>query len=275
MTSSTPPAVGAADITEKKNGAARTTSIAWANVPETPSAEFRRQRQSSLASSVGSGSVGSVGSFGSSSGLPNASGRSGVTRQRSLSSPPPPPFVYPPFLTDFLHIPTSPRISHFPSLGTIIPNNRGAMAASDVGLTHVSLSGDNSSFLKRVSFDTFNNKDASDFSLTLKSKHKDYAYTRRSRTFLCGTDQNDYSEFALEWLIDELVDDGDEIVCLRVVDKDSKMSSDSAALQERLYRQEARKLLNQIIEKNEDDKTISVILEFAVGKVHETIQKMV
>lgn len=150
-----------------------------------------------------------------------------------------------------------------------------AIAASDVGLTHVNLSGDNSSFLKRVSFDTFNNKDASDFSLTLKSKHKDYAYTRRSRTFLCGTDQNDYSEFALEWLIDELVDDGDEIVCLRVVDKDSKMSSDSAALQERLYRQEARKLLNQIIEKNEDDKTISVILEFAVGKVHETIQKMV
>lgn len=149
------------------------------------------------------------------------------------------------------------------------------MAASDVGLTHLNLSGDNSSFLKRVSFDTFNNKDASDFSLTLKSKHKDYAYTRRSRTFLCGTDQNDYSEFALEWLIDELVDDGDEIVCLRVVDKDSKMSSDSAALQERLYRQEARKLLNQIIEKNEDDKTISVILEFAVGKVHETIQKMV
>lgn len=280
MTSSTPPAVGVADIAEKKNGAARTTSIAWANVPETPSAEFRRQRQSSLASSVGSGSVGSVGSFGSSSGLPNASGRSGVTRQRSLSSPPPPPFVYPPPPSLLIFFISPPPPAHFPSLGApltppIIPNNRGAMAASDVGLTHANLSGDNSSFLKRVSFDTFNNKDASDFSLTLKSKHKDYAYTRRSRTFLCGTDQNDYSEFALEWLIDELVDDGDEIVCLRVVDKDSKMSSDSAALQERLYRQEARKLLNQIIEKNEDDKTISVILEFAVGKVHETIQKMV
>ncbi|CAZ80128.1 unnamed protein product [Tuber melanosporum] len=129
-------------------------------------------------------------------------------------------------------------------------------------------------FLKRVSFDTFDNKDASDFSLTLKSKHKDYAYTRRSRTFLCGTDQNDYSEFALEWLIDELVDDGDEVVCLRVVDKDSKISSD-AALQVRQYRHEAENLLNQIIEKNEDDKTISIILEFAVGKVHETIQKMI
>ncbi|KAA8893133.1 hypothetical protein FN846DRAFT_980296 [Sphaerosporella brunnea] len=130
------------------------------------------------------------------------------------------------------------------------------------------------SFLKRVSFDTFDNKDATDFSLTLKSKHRDYTYTRRSRTFLCGTDQNDYSEFALEWLIDELVDDGDEIVCLRVVDKDSKISSD-AALQERQYRQEARKLLDQIIEKNEEEKAISIILEFAVGKVHETIQRMI
>jgi len=144
---------------------------------------------------------------------------------------------------------------------------------SDSGLTSLHVGGD-STFLKRVSFDTFDNKDASDFSLTLKSKHKDYAYTRRSRTFLCGTDQNDYSEFALEWLIDELVDDGDEVVCLRVVDKDSKISSD-AALQERQYRHEAQNLLDQIIEKNEDDKTISIILEFAVGKVHETIQRMV
>lgn len=129
------------------------------------------------------------------------------------------------------------------------------------------------SFIKRVGFDTFDNKDATDFSLTLKSKHKDYQYTRRSRTFLCGTDQNDYSEFALEWLIDELVEDGDEIVCLRVVDKDSKINSDAG--QERQYRQEATKLIDQIIEKNEDEKAISIILEFSVGKVHEMIQRMV
>lgn len=128
--------------------------------------------------------------------------------------------------------------------------------------------------MKRVGFDTFDNKDASDFSLTLKAKHKDYNYTRRSRTFLCGTDQNEYSEFALEWLIDELVDDGDEVVCLRVVDKDSKMSSDSS-IQERVYRQEARKLLNEIIKKNDEDKAISIVLEFSVGKVHDTIQRMV
>lgn len=134
----------------------------------------------------------------------------------------------------------------------------------------------NSTFQSRVSFDTFDNKDATDFSLTLNSKHKNYQYTRRSRTFLCGTDQNDYSDFALEWLIEELVDDGDEIVCLRVVDKDAKISSD-ASVEEGRYRTEAKNLLDQIIEKNKnsEERTISLVLEFAVGKVHDTIQRMV
>ncbi len=127
----------------------------------------------------------------------------------------------------------------------------------------------------RVSFDTFDNRDATDFSFTLVSKHKHYAYTPRSRTFLCGTDQNDYSEFALQWLVDDLVEDGDEIVCLRVVDKDSKIASD-ASLQEGKYKVEARKLLEQIQNKNKkDEKSISLILEFAVGKVPDTIQRMV
>ena len=127
----------------------------------------------------------------------------------------------------------------------------------------------------RVSFDTFDNKDAIDFSFTLRSKHKNYSYSKRSRTFLCGTDQNDYSEFALEWLIDELVDDGDEVVCLRVVDKDSKISSESS-VEEGRYRTEAHKLLEQIKAKNnQDEKSISLVLEFAVGKVQETIQRMV
>ncbi|KAI9784043.1 MAG: hypothetical protein M1816_001074 [Peltula sp. TS41687] len=130
------------------------------------------------------------------------------------------------------------------------------------------------SFQNRVSFDTFDNKDASDFSLTLNCKHNDYHYTRRSRTFLCGTDQNDYSEFALEWLIDELVDDGDEIVCLRVVDRDSKISSDASVAEGR-YRTEAKKLLEEIIAKNHEGKAISLVLEFAVGKVHDTIQQMI
>lgn len=106
-------------------------------------------------------------------------------------------------------------------------------------------------------------------------KHKGYQCTRRSRTFLCGTDQNDYSDFALEWLIDELMDDGDEIVCLRAVEKDSTIASD-AAIEEGKYRQEAEKLFEQVIQKNsQDEKAISLVLELAVGKVQDIIQRMV
>ncbi|KAK2813631.1 hypothetical protein FQN50_000026 [Emmonsiellopsis sp. PD_5] len=132
-----------------------------------------------------------------------------------------------------------------------------------------------SAYNRGVSFDTFDNRDATDFSLTLNYKHKDYHASRRSRTFLCGTDQNDYSDFALEWLIDELVDDGDEIVCLRVVEKDSKIASDSS-VEEGRYRQEAQKLLDQVISKNShDEKAISLVMELAVGKVQEIIQRMI
>ncbi|KAF2199244.1 adenine nucleotide alpha hydrolases-like protein [Delitschia confertaspora ATCC 74209] len=124
-------------------------------------------------------------------------------------------------------------------------------------------------FQPRVSFDTFDKP--ADFieenSFTLVAKHKDYAYTKRSRTFLCGCDDNEYSEYALQWLIDELVDDGDEIVCLRVVE-------DPSAEKAR-YRAEAESLMKQVQSKNHENKAINVILEFAVGKVNKVIDEMI
>ena len=74
--------------------------------------------------------------------------------------------------------------------------------------------------------------------------------------------------------MDELVEDGDEIVCLRVVDKDSKLNSDTS-LQEEKYKIEARKFLDHIQAKNDSPKSIGLISEFAVGRVPETIQRMV
>ncbi|KAK3703143.1 hypothetical protein LTR37_014620 [Vermiconidia calcicola] len=131
-------------------------------------------------------------------------------------------------------------------------------------------------FRPSVSFDTFSNKEASDFSLTLNRKHRDYEYTRRSRTFLCGTDTNEYSDTALEWLIDELVDDGDEVVCLRVVEKDSREAVKWAGgMGEKGYRKEAERFLEAIEKKNTEDRAISLVLEFSVGKVHDTIQQMI
>lgn len=131
-------------------------------------------------------------------------------------------------------------------------------------------------FRAGVGFDTFSNPSASDFSLTLNRKHRDYVYTKRSRTFLCGTDTNEYSDTALEWLIDELVDDGDEVVCLRVVEKDSKEATRwSGGQGEKGYRREAQRFLEEIEKKNTEDRAISLVLEFSIGKVHDTIQQMI
>ncbi|KAK3066333.1 hypothetical protein LTR53_017361, partial [Teratosphaeriaceae sp. CCFEE 6253] len=131
-------------------------------------------------------------------------------------------------------------------------------------------------FQKGVSFDTFSNPAASDFSLVLNRKHRDYTYTKRSRTFLCGTDTNEYSDTALEWLLDELVDDGDEIVCLRVVEKDSREAVKWAGGQgEKGYRAEAARFIQAIEKKNTEDRAISLVLEFSIGKVHDTIQQMI
>ena len=63
-------------------------------------------------------------------------------------------------------------------------------------------------------------------------------------------------------------------MCLRVVDPGSKLNSD-ASVQQGKYKAEAYKLLEQIKGKNKDDeKSINLVLEYAVGKVPETIQRM-
>ena len=91
---------------------------------------------------------------------------------------------------------------------------------------------------------------------------------------MVGIDENDYSDIALQWMLEELVDDGDEIICLRVVDKDAKVVNDRN-VERRQYQKEAKDLMQRIQDKNDDNRAISIVLEFAVGKVHATFQKMV
>ncbi|KAI4200106.1 MAG: hypothetical protein LQ350_004145 [Teloschistes chrysophthalmus] len=136
-----------------------------------------------------------------------------------------------------------------------------------------------SRYERRVSFNTFDNRDAPDLSFNTGIRHRDYAYTQRSRTFLCGADDNEYSYDAIEWLIEELVEDGDEIICLRVVDPSSKFASDTGVKNE-TYKKEAQDLLEKIRNKNKTkeevrEKAIALVIEFAVGKVPEVFQKMI
>ncbi|CAG9942004.1 unnamed protein product [Clonostachys rosea f. rosea IK726] len=105
-------------------------------------------------------------------------------------------------------------------------------------------------------------------SLTLNVKHKGYRAGRRSRTFMVGVDEHAYSDYALQWLLDELVDDGDEVVCVRVVEKEIRVN-------DKQYVDEATAIMKAIVAKNTASKALSFVLEFAMGKLHGTFQKLI
>lgn len=127
-----------------------------------------------------------------------------------------------------------------------------------------------SRFQSRVAFDNVSAGEATKCnttSFTLNVRHRGFQANRRSRTFMVGLDEHAYSDYALQWLIDELVDDGDEVVCVRVIDKDSKGMGP--------YQDDAQALMKTIIEKNGANRAINVVLEYASGRVHSTFQKLV
>lgn len=70
------------------------------------------------------------------------------------------------------------------------------------------------------------------------------------------------------------MDDGDEVVCLRVVEKDDTIASDRSVEKGR-YRAEAEALMKSVQGKNHENKAINLILEFAMGKVNTVIDDMV
>ncbi|CAM1509934.1 Fc.00g002690.m01.CDS01 [Cosmosporella sp. VM-42] len=105
-------------------------------------------------------------------------------------------------------------------------------------------------------------------SLTLNFRHKGYQARRRSRTFMVGVDEHAYSDYALQWLLEELVDDGDEIVCVRVIEKEIRFT-------DKQYREDAESIMRGIQERNGSNKAISIILEYAVGKLHATFQTLI
>ena len=135
---------------------------------------------------------------------------------------------------------------------------------------------DKSRFENHVSFDNFAGGEPTEkntMSFTLNVKHTGYQFKRRSRTFMVGIDENDYSDIALTWMLDELVDDGDEVICVRVVDKDSKNVSDRN-VERRQYQKDAKELMARIQSRSDVNKAISIVLEYAVGKIQTIFGKM-
>lgn len=126
-------------------------------------------------------------------------------------------------------------------------------------------------FQNRVAFDNLPLGEATKYntpSFTLNVKHKGYRAGRRSRTFMVGVDENTYSDYALQWLLDELVDDGDEVVCVRVLEKDVRVG-------QKVYQDEAQAIMKSVLERNTANHALSFVLEYAGGKLHGTFQKLV
>ncbi|KAJ2957734.1 hypothetical protein NQZ79_g6586 [Umbelopsis isabellina] len=138
--------------------------------------------------------------------------------------------------------------------------------------------GKSDKYVRGVSFDNMTDKDLPDYSFTLRGKSKGFQRTRRSRTFMVATDLANYSEYALTWANEEIMDSGDELIILRVVtvDMTDKRSNVQALLhhEENKARENANAVLNKVLDK-ESDIEISVVIEFVIGKVQETIQHMI
>ncbi|KAJ4151173.1 hypothetical protein LMH87_011888 [Akanthomyces muscarius] len=126
-------------------------------------------------------------------------------------------------------------------------------------------------FQHHVGFDNVPNGEATKHnttSLTLNVRHKGYQARRRSRIFMVGVDENSYSDYAIQWLLDELVDDGDEIVCVRVLESAVRMN-------DKQYQEDAQHVMQGILAKNGANRAVSIVLEYAVGKLHATFQKLI
>ncbi|KID97664.1 universal stress protein, partial [Metarhizium majus ARSEF 297] len=129
----------------------------------------------------------------------------------------------------------------------------------------------NDRFQHHVGFDNVPSGEATKnntLSLTLNVRHKGYQARRRSRSFMVGVDEHSYSDYAIQWLLDELVDDGDEIVCVRVIEKEIRYN-------DKQYQEDAANVMQNILAKNGSNHAISFVLEYAVGKLHATFQKLV
>ncbi|GAA5864904.1 hypothetical protein JCM3774_004267 [Rhodotorula dairenensis] len=142
-------------------------------------------------------------------------------------------------------------------------------------------------FQRRVGFNTFASGVALEgrptvtgggtgvaYSFTLSAKSANYKRSRWSRTFLVATDLNEYSVNATDWLLDSFLEDSDEVVVLRVIEPSSSAQTGFDSITKEA-RSEAERVLDYLMKKNGDERQISLIVEFAIGPIEETIHRMI
>ncbi|RYO82194.1 hypothetical protein DL762_006767 [Monosporascus cannonballus] len=147
----------------------------------------------------------------------------------------------------------------------------GGLPRGLVSSDHAAETGLTDQFESHVAFDNIplgESTEHNPISFTLNVRHAGFQFNRRHRIFMVGVDDNAYSDHALQWLLDELVDDGDEIVCVRVIETQVRLA-------DKTYQDDAMRLMESIKAKNTRNHAISLILEYAVGKLHSTFQHLI
>ncbi|KIM36388.1 hypothetical protein M413DRAFT_449259 [Hebeloma cylindrosporum] len=127
-------------------------------------------------------------------------------------------------------------------------------------------------YTPKVSFDTFENPVASMFSFTLQVKSEGYLRTRNTRVFLCASSPDESGREALEWSLEYLVQDGDELIVFRGADEDVFQKDHN------IVREEARELMRAMQQRSTEydpDRKLSLILEYIPGKITDTIDRLI
>jgi hypothetical protein len=114
--------------------------------------------------------------------------------------------------------------SHPPS-ASVDGSSTGSHSAPRPSLSHHAVSSPIPTHLQptytpKVSFDTFENPNATMFSFTLQVKSESYKRTRSTRVFLCASSPDESGSEALDWCLEALVQDGDELIVFRGVDEE-------------------------------------------------------
>jgi len=103
-------------------------------------------------------------------------------------------------------------------------------------------------------------------------KSDGYKRSRNTRVFLCAASPDESGREALDWSLESLVQDGDELIIFRGIDEDA------LARPHEIIRDDARELMKYIEEKSveyDPQRKLSLVLEYIAGKTTESLDRLV
>lgn len=110
------------------------------------------------------------------------------------------------------------------------------------------------------------------FSFTLQVKSEGYKRTRNTRVYLCAASPDESGQEALDWCLESLVLDGDELIVFRGVEEEVLEKDHD------LVRNQARQLMKDLEAKSAEvdpSRKLSLVLEYIPGKITDSIDRLI